>query len=276
MNYGDKDFAKIYEDRASNVLSGVLVEHVTLQYFGDLQGKSIVELGCGGGIFLKKCFNKGANFCLGIDVNDAMVTSGGNKSVDEFEYDQKRQSDKNAQLCFLVKNCFKPFNGLNHYGQLDFAICHFFFTECKNESELETCFENAYSMLKSKGKINVGQYPVAVASLKDQEILMDLCGLKLPLRKDLVGEEPFFYDTPAFSPAPASVSKTGRPYTRNLAFTYSDYTWSPEKLMEKLKKVGFVNVQLLPPVFPDDVPLHERQQIESLEEPFVLIGGEKP
>jgi len=277
MNYGNEEFAKIYEDRASNVISTILVEHAAMQYFGNLQGKSIVEFGCGTGMVLKKYLSSGANFCLGIDINDAMITSGGSKAVDELTYGEMRQSNEKPQLCFLVKYCFKPFDELNRYGQFDFVIDQFFFTECKNEDELETCCKNAYGMLKSKGKIYIGQYPFAVGSIKDQEILMDLCGLKYPLKKDLIGKGPFFYDIPAFNPAPASISKTGRPYTRTLAFTYTDvYSWPSGMVMEKLMKVGFVNVQLLPPVFPDDAPLHERKQIESLEEPFTMIGAEKP
>jgi len=98
----------------------------------------------------------------------------------------------------------------------------------------------------------------------------------LPLKSELVGDEPYFINLPAFRSDPVSGGKTGRPFSREILHTFSGYSWSAEKLIQNLEKVGFVDIALLPAIFPDNVLETEKKLIDNLEEPFLLLGAEKP
>lgn len=77
MDYGTEEKAAAYSRYAAAALGHPVRQHVTLQFFGDVTEKRVVDFGCGDGSFLKLCLAQGASFCLGLDVSDAMVKSGG-------------------------------------------------------------------------------------------------------------------------------------------------------------------------------------------------------
>lgn len=52
-------------------------QHLTLEFFGDLTGKRVVDFGCNDGHFLKKCLARGAGFCLGLDASSVGFPSEG-------------------------------------------------------------------------------------------------------------------------------------------------------------------------------------------------------
>lgn len=83
MTYDCSLAARVYQEWHPYGLHHVLVDHVNFEFFGDLAGKAIVEFGCGDGKFLRKCLAKGAAFCLGFDVNEAMITAGIKASKEE-------------------------------------------------------------------------------------------------------------------------------------------------------------------------------------------------
>lgn len=175
---------------------------------------------------------------------------------------------------FEIADCFKPIT--SRADQFDFATTHSLTYHVADEKQLEILFQNAYNMLKRGGKFFLGQTPGAVITPSDQETLADLCGSHIPLKSACQNVEPFPDDGCAYYPAPATKSSTGRPFTRDVMFTWSpNYRWSKEKLMATLQKVGFRNVELLPALFPDEVLESERKRLEALQEPFTLIGAEK-
>jgi len=263
--YNNDASAVTYYEWSSHGLFNPLCEHVNLQFFGDLTGKKIVEFGCGNGSFLKKCLTDGASSCLGFDVNASMIGAGGNIVADN-------RSDTHG-LHFLVQDVFKPI--AQHHGQFDFAVCQWMLYYCTNETELETFYKNAFDLLKPGGKMFCGLGPYVTNTLKDSEIIADLLGVRIPMRSDAQGRETFFHVCKGFRPASPSVSKTGRPFTREQVLTFPTYHWSREIMMKYMEKVGFVNVRLLPLSFPDEVSPLEKEQIKSLEETLDLLGGEK-
>jgi len=270
MKYDDK-LASMYRDWVPQTLDFISVRHTALQFFENLAGKTVVDFGCGPGDFLKTCLEKGAASCLGIDANDAMIKAGGNVVSDESEC---RQNDASAKLRFIVKDCLKPFE--KSHGGFDFAHATYFIYACKNETDLQIFLKNAYQMIKSHGKFYIGQNPFAANTAEDQEIIGDLCGFFQPLKSDLIGRVPAYEEIPAFRPVSDPERKPGKRFTRDHVFNFQAYYWPKEKVMQKLEEAGFINVKLLPPLFPDDISMFEKKQIESLEEPFILIGAEKP
>jgi hypothetical protein len=129
-------------------------------------------------------------------------------------------------------------------------------------------------MLKPGGKFFYGMCPYVADNTKDQDIVADLGGFLLPLASEARSRDPFYKAAPAYKPNAATES--GRPYTRELMFTYEEYFWSPEKLITKLNEAGFMDVIEIPPSFPEDVPPQEADQIKALVEPFILLGATKP
>jgi len=266
MTYDTDSATQAYKQWQASNLAFSMARHVNLQYFGSLEGATVVEFGCGSGAFLKQCLNLGAASCLGFDVNDAMIKSGEEAAT------QKQYTTE--QLQFVITDCFKSIQG--NYGQFDFAVSQFVLHDCNNEDSLQIYLRNVYEMLKSGKKMFVSLFPYVTNTKKDQEIVADLCGYFVPLRADSTKSDPYFAKVPAFRPGPVSDGKTGRPFTRDRLIEFSDHKWSIGKLMENLRKCGFINIAQLKPSFPDNVPINERGQIESLEDPFVLIGAEKP
>jgi len=263
MYFDTNESARTFKDWNASSLCNSAAEQTTFEYFGDLTGSRMVDFGCGEGIFLRQCLAKGASYCLGLDVNEPMISAGGN-SV--------KQSHVNEKLRFAVNDCFKPIE--QNYGQFDFATSHYFIHSCEGKLQLEIFLKNVLAMLKPGGKFFISQVPQDVKSAKDQEIVANLLGYWYPIAP---GSEPFAPGE-AFYPAPASVSKSGRPFTREKLFQFAQrgYGWTKEELMEWLHKMGFVNVALLPASLPDDIPSVEKKQIQGLEEPFGFIGAQRP
>jgi len=264
----DNDTSDVYRNWVTYGLNCIMADQTNLQYFGDLKGKTAVEFGCGVGRFSRILVEKGAAFVLALDLNESMIVSGGNKISHKLER-------IDGQPCFMTQNSCQPLD--KDYGQFDFALGQFILYDFKTETELEIFLKNVIDILKPGGKLFISQNPFFPNNLKDQEIMVNLCGIQQPLRKtDPNGKEPVYADVPTFRQAPPPVSKTGRPFTRDRLFTFNDYYWTKEKVMKSMDRVGFVHITLLPPAFPDDVPEFERKQVASLEEPFIFVGAEKP
>lgn len=86
MDYSTEELAFAYKRFRSSNLIVPIRYCVNFQYFGDLTGMKIVDLGCGDGDFLKQCLARGALSCLGLDINDTMIRTGDNNSRDRYEY----------------------------------------------------------------------------------------------------------------------------------------------------------------------------------------------
>jgi len=267
MTYDNDATTQAYKNWIDSSLGVTLVRHSNFQYFGDLAGLTIVEFGCGTGSFLQTCAAKGAAYCLGLDINDAMIKAGGN--IVDIEQHSKQP------LHFVIEDCSKSIQ--KDFGQFDFAVSQFVIHDiCSDEQALQIFLNNVIKMLKRGGKFFVGLCPYVAKSQKDQEIIANLCGYLHPMKIDSAGQDPSFAEVTAFRPASTSVSETGRPFTRENMFTFFDYFWSKEKMMINVKEAGFEDIIFLSPSFPDSVSSFEKAQIEALAEPFVLIGAVKP
>jgi len=224
--YNESEAAETYRDWYSCSLHKLMAEHTSWQYFGDLKGKRIVDFGCGNGAWLKKCLAMGAESCLGLDLNAPMIDAR-KQSVTEVE------KIKQQRLRFAIHNCFQPIE--QGYGQnFDFAVCFYVLHYAESEEAVQIFFKNALELLKPGGHLFVGQGPYVANTARDQEIVANLCGALPALRRQSRRSSTvYFDDLPAFLPSRLSVSETGRPFTREAAFTFSDYNWPKKKVDSK-------------------------------------------
>jgi len=217
------------------------VDDINIWNFGNLEGVSVVDFGCGDGSFLKKCIAKGATNCLGIDNSELLIKTALNA--------MKQEHDK---VCFVIKDCFEPFD--NTFGQFDFAACTFVLPHCENEEKLGNLFENMFRFLKPKG-IAMVTHGLLPTTVKDQQLIKDLVKYSLPLLSEVEGDPP----TGVSSPTEAR-DASGLPYL------FRDYYWSVEKVKKNLEVVGFSKILSSRPTLSDFVPLEEAKQWDAMDD----------
>jgi len=262
-NYNDKQTAEAYQNWSR--LQKVITHDINLTYFGNVKGKTVVDFGCGNGSFLKRCLDEGAASCLGFDINEPMITSDSNVVKHDNTADQLR---------FVVEDCYKPFD--KNYDQFDFAACHFLLHSCTTEGQLDIFLTNVFRLLKPGGKAFLAHSSLLNKKTRDQEKIADLFGMMLPFESDAIGEEPFFFpDTPAFYPNPLA-NETGKAFTRDRLFSFSGVYWSSETFRKKLTSTGFVNVKRLPITSFNDASWITEKNVESMGDPYIFLGAEKP
>lgn len=73
INYNDVEIVKIYENTVAQCPERQIVFEMTLKYFGNVSGKSVIDFGRRPGFFLKICSDHGANLINGVDSSTTMV-----------------------------------------------------------------------------------------------------------------------------------------------------------------------------------------------------------
>lgn len=72
--YGfENEIALEYFQKHNSAFSNDNLHQITMAYFGDMKGASVVDFGCGAGEFLRKCASQGASKCLGFDLSKAQI-----------------------------------------------------------------------------------------------------------------------------------------------------------------------------------------------------------
>jgi len=243
MLYDTDVSVKTYQDWR---LSVDFLDDASMSYFGDLQGASVVDFGCGGGSFLKKCIAKGATNCLGIDYSESMIKSAINAT--------KQERDK---VRFVVEDCLKPFD--NTYGQFDFAACTFVVPSCEDEERLRNLFGNIFRCLKPNGKAVISHDSLPT-TVKDQQALIKIAGFLVPLQSEAEGTDPARVVTTLTESGDASGS----------LLTFHENYWSVEKVKKNLENLGFTKIWHSYPRWSDFMPLEESKQLDVMGDPRCL------
>jgi len=107
---------------------------------GDLQGKSILDLACGGGNYLKYMFEKGAKELVGVDISQDMIDAS-----------TKKLEGTNCTL--VLSDMAKPdlYSSIGE-NRFDLILCAWGLYNMETDDDLEAALLNTYKMLASNGK----------------------------------------------------------------------------------------------------------------------------
>lgn len=106
---------------------------------GDLTGKSIVDLACGDGAYLKDMLDRGAKELVGIDISPEMIDTA------------KKQLDKVITL--MVNDMSTPSLHLSiRENRFDLVLCAWGLYNMDTDEQLERALKNAHKMLVPGGK----------------------------------------------------------------------------------------------------------------------------
>jgi SAM-dependent methyltransferase len=264
---------EVYNELSECSLLFKLVDSSLVKWFGELSGKSLVEFGCGFGRNIKYFLDSGVSYCLGIDTNARMIEIGGHRVTSERSYSLQSQIGQNQPSAFIVEDCTKPF--YRTYGQFDLAMCGWMIGRASNDRELRVVLQNLFNELKPGGRLALITDGFYSHSPEEQKIIADLFGFRQPLQNETDGGDPFLSDCQLYRASKSS--NTGRPFTRDVAYTFKDYHWSKRKLAENLRAVGFEELENVPVVCPEGCcTTEERELLGKLTEPVIMIGARKP
>ena len=143
--YDNKDFFEKYSkmDRSVKGLAGAGEWHQLKQMIPNLQGKRVLDLGCGFGWHCQYAIEQGASEVTGVDISEKMLTVAKEKTDTKIEYIQSPLEDINfiensydVVLSSLVLHyiesfetiCNKVFHVLAKDGVFVFSVEHPIFT----------------------------------------------------------------------------------------------------------------------------------------------------
>lgn len=138
---------------------------------------------------------------------------------------------------------------------------------------LRILFENVFHLLKNGGKFYFTMGNTS-DSLEEQRALAEVLRFDLPLKSNLIGEEPIFVSIPFFHPMEAV--KEGKVGNREAMFDIQGYFWTEETVFRVLKECGFINTRALSAAhFGMAVPEVPNCK-KSLDDFRLCFGTEKP
>ncbi|MBD2784699.1 class I SAM-dependent methyltransferase [Xenorhabdus sp. DI] len=105
---------------------------------GDIEGKSVLDLACGYGLFSRECKSRGAAKVIGVDISDKMIEIAKNKS---------QQSGDGIE--FHVRDVSK----MESFGKFDLIVAAWLFCHAESLEQLESMFRVIADHLKPSGKL---------------------------------------------------------------------------------------------------------------------------
>lgn len=229
LTYKDRSEAQNFELWSKFAPSNQTAYQLTMKHFGSVSGKSVIDFGCGNGLFLKRCLDNGASKVVGLDKSPFMIESA-----------RENFPDLMNQSTFIVHDCSKPFNDKENL--FDLACSHYALQNSSTIEEFETYLLNMYNSLK-EGGMAVICMPRMAKNKSEQKYGAELFGFRLPLAKDFVGPEPIRWTLDFLVPD----VQNGRGFLNESWSTVTEYSWSEEILLKTMYKVGFTDVESLDP-----------------------------
>ncbi|MEX0447267.1 class I SAM-dependent methyltransferase [Xenorhabdus sp. SGI246] len=130
--------AHLYES-FSNSAAHIKVKIRTIfNLAGDIQGKSVLDLACGYGLFSREYKNRGASKVIGVDISDNMIAIAKSKS---------QQYGDNIE--FHIRDVCK----MESFGKFDIVNAAWLFCHAESIEDLETMFRVVATHLKPSGKL---------------------------------------------------------------------------------------------------------------------------
>jgi SAM-dependent methyltransferase len=212
-----------------------------LRLIGEARGKSVLELGCGNGYWLRLLKELGAEKCLGID-----------HAPNQIEAAQQWQ-DAPQGIEFKVGDITKP---MEFTEQCDVVFLEHVLLEITSAEGLAETFRNARSALKPNGKLVVSDFhPFAPSSR--------------PRNLRVADDFNYFEDGASFEAASQRVDGE--------TIYYKDCHWTLSTLAQSITDAGFTISKILEPLpSTDDVERYPEQLRYRLTTPMAIMFGCHP
>ncbi len=207
-----------------------------LRLIGDVQGKSILELGCGTGYWLRLLRELGAAKCRGIDHASNQIEAA------------QLWEDAPAGIEFEVGDITKP---LEFSEQYDVVFLEHVLLEITSKEGLAATFRNACKAVKPGGKLVVSDFHPFGPSSKPENV-------RLP------EDFKYFQDGALFETVSQRVDGE--------TIHYKNCHWSLGALAEAITAAGFVISQIIEPLPSDeDVRRYPEQLSYRLVHPMAIM-----
>ena len=133
-NIYDKKFAETFSK--PSISNERVNSPALMKVLGNVEGKKVLDLGCGNGYWLRKLVKKGA-VCVGVD-----------SSSEQLEIAKKLDKDK--KISFIKKDIMKPLNFREKY---DVVLLVKVLLEESNKGKVLKIIKNAQDALKTNGRL---------------------------------------------------------------------------------------------------------------------------
>lgn len=189
-----------YNDSEKNAITlWSLGYRVVAEFLGDINGKRILDYGCGSGIFCRFLQSKGA-FVTGLDISKNMIKVAQRRNSGFIDY--YTIADKG--LDFLSDSLF------------DFAVSNFVLCTLPSQRKISLILDQIYRVLKKEGMF------VLMNSNWDKSNGRDFVSFRLEYCKNLISGHPV-----------TAIIKSTPPIMLH------DYFWSIEEYRKILMEAGF-------------------------------------
>ncbi|AOM40840.1 class I SAM-dependent DNA methyltransferase [Xenorhabdus hominickii] len=130
--------ADLYESFSDSAAQINVEVRTILNLSGDIQGKSVLDLACGYGLFSREFKKHGASKIIGVDISDKMIEIAKRKSQ---EYDDGIE--------FHIRDVCK----MESFGKFDLIVAAWLFCHAESIEELEMMFRAIADNLTPSGKL---------------------------------------------------------------------------------------------------------------------------
>ncbi|QTL38892.1 class I SAM-dependent methyltransferase [Xenorhabdus budapestensis] len=200
--------ADLYESFSDSAAQINIEIRTILNLAGDIQGKSVLDLACGYGLFSRLFRNHGASKVVGVDISHNMIEIAKSKS---------QQYDDNIE--FHVRDACN----MESFGKFDLIIAAWLFCNTLSLEDLEMMFRSVAKNLAPNGKL------IAYTIDPDYRLVKGNC---INYRVNILSQEP--WKEGAFVKA-EFLTTPPSPFTM--------YQWSREQHKEACNKAGLTQLE---------------------------------
>lgn len=212
-----------------------------LRLIGDVEGKSILELGCGNGYWLRLLKDLGAAECRGIDHAPNQIEAA------------QTWEDAPAGITFEVGDITKT---LEFSRQYDVVFLEHVLLEVTTREGLEATFRNARKAIKLDGKLVVSDFHPFGPSSRPQNVRV-------------ADDFSYFQDGASFEIISRRVDGE--------VIHYKDCHWSLSALAGAITTAGFAITQIIEPLPSDEVVRRYPEQLSyRLTYPMAIMMEAHP
>ncbi|BET96215.1 class I SAM-dependent DNA methyltransferase [Xenorhabdus taiwanensis] len=130
--------AHLYEDFSDSAAQVKVEIRTIFNLAGDIEGKSVLDLACGYGLFSREFRNRGAAKVIGVDISDKMI-----------EIAKKKSQQYGDDIEFHIRDVSK----MESFGKFDLIVAAWLFCHAESLEQLESMFRVVADHLKPSGKL---------------------------------------------------------------------------------------------------------------------------